>query len=986
MKNFPMNLADQGQLFDEYNRLLSKYNRLKDENRRLKEQLGLRDTEDSSSFIPESKPDKCTLATTERTSKPPASVIVNTSDSSEKIRLYLALFKGRADVYAKRWENKKKGISGYSPVCLNEWRIGICAKPIISCSGCAHKSYAALNEAVIENHLRGNIIAGIYPMLPDETCHFLAIDFDESDWQKDISMLRVVCAEFAIPFAVERSRSGNGGHAWFFFENPISTALARKLGAAMLTYSMDRRHEIKFKSYDRLFPSQDTLPKGGLGNLIALPLQKAARENSNSEFVDENFESYRDQWAFLSTIRKLSGENIEHLVSKLCAGHELGELKIDDEEESVKPWETHAVSLQKSDFPERIEIVRANMLFIPKTGISQRALNRIKRLASFINPMFFRQQSMRLPTYGHPIVISCADETKEYLCLPRECREDLSNELERIGVHHEYVDETKCGKHIDVDFKGQLRDEQSLALECLLQHESGILSGTTAFGKTVVALKMIAERKVSTLILVDKVNLLLQWKKRISEFLIINEALPDNVDTDANKRRTKRKNSIVGQLGSGKNTLGGIVDIAVMQSLSRKGEVKDCIKDYGMIIADECHHASAFTYERILKSAPAKYRYGLTATPTRKDGHHPILFMHCGPIRYRDNPKKQAELRPFDHFIVPRFTSLRIPLGIEEKESSIQDLYVEIINSETRNQQIIDDILANYKSGRNCLVLSLRTAHVEKLAQKLRETVPESDVVELTGGMGTKTTREVFQRIADTSADKNLILVATGNFIGEGFDDPRLDTLFLTMPISWKGTLQQYAGRLHRLHANKKEVRIYDYVDVQVNMLERMYQRRLNGYAAMGYTAKSEDVSSASLDIIYNRDSFLPVFNNDIVAAGKEILVVSPFIRKRRAMQMIQQLKIAAINSVRVVIVTRPVEEFKLPDQNTLRETLDLFEKNDIRVVSKPNIHQKFAIFDQKIVWYGSINYLSYGNAEESVMRIESAHIANELLKSIAGK
>jgi superfamily II DNA or RNA helicase len=531
-----------------------------------------------------------------------------------------------------------------------------------------------------------------------------------------------------------------------------------------------------------------------------------------------------------------------------------------------------------------------------------------------------------------------------------------------------------------------LRGEQSLALECLMQHETGILSGTTAFGKTVVALKMIAERKVPTLILVDKVSLLSQWKKRISEFLIINEALPEQVDAVAKKRGSRKKNGIVGQLGAGKNTLGGIVDIAVMQSLSRKGEVKDCIKEYGMIIADECHHASAFTYESIIKSAPAKYRYGLTATPIRKDGHHPIFFMHCGPIRYRDNPKKQAELRPFDHFIVPRFTSLRTPFGIEEKEPSIQDLYAEIIDNETRNQQIIDDIFANYERGRNCLVLSLRTAHVEKLAHKLQEMVPDSAIVVLTGGMGTKTTREVFQRIADTPVDRNLILVATGHFIGEGFDEPRLDTLFLTMPISWKGTLQQYAGRLHRLHENKKEVRIYDYVDIQVNMLERMYQRRLNGYASMGYKAKNEDITSASPDIIYNRDSFLPVFNNDIVAAGKEILIVSPFVRKRRTLQMIRHLKISAIKNVHVTVVTRPAEEFKLSDQNALLETLDLFRQNEVRVVFKPNIHQKFAIMDQKVVWYGSINYLSFGNAEESVMRIESAHIANELLKSIEDK
>ena len=746
---------------------------------------------------------------------------------------------------------------------------------------------------------------------------------------------------------------------------------------------MDTRHEIRFKSYDRLFPSQDTLPKGGFGNLIALPLQKAAREEHNSEFVDDNFKSYQDQWAFLSAVRKLSEESIERHISELCSGHELGELKIDNEEESEKPWETRKVSLVKSDFPEQIEIVRANMLFIPKNGISQRALNRIKRLASFKNPMFFRQQAMRLSTYGHPRVISCAAETKEYLCLPRECQEDLSNEFEEVGIKYRIIDRTYSGKNIDVTFKGRLRDEQSLALESLLQHETGILSGTTAFGKTVVALRLIAERKVNTLILVDKVSLLSQWKKKISDFLTINEALPKPAGVAAKKRGRKRKIGLVGQLGAGKNTLGGIVDIAVMQSVSRKGEVKECIQDYGMIIADECHHASAFTYESILKSARAKYIYGLTATPTRKDGHHPIFFMHCGPIRYRDNPKKQAEKRPFDHFIVPRFTSLKAPLGNEESEPSIQDLYAEITDNEIRNQQIIDDVVSNYKYGRNCIVLSLRTAHVETLAQNLRQAVPESDVIALTGGMGTKTTREVFQRIADTPVDSNLILVATGHFIGEGFDEPRLDTLFLTMPISWKGTLQQYAGRLHRLHENKKEVRIYDYVDIQVNMLERMYQRRLNGYASMGYKAKGEDISSMAMDIIYNRDSFLPVFINDIAVAKKEILIVSPYIRKRRTIQMIQKLQAAISNNVRVVVVTRPKEEFKPADQSALQDTLDLFKKSSIRVVFKPNIHQKFAIMDQKVIWYGSINYLSYGNAEESVMRIESAHIANALLESI---
>jgi superfamily II DNA or RNA helicase len=654
-------------------------------------------------------------------------------------------------------------------------------------------------------------------------------------------------------------------------------------------------------------------------------------------------------------------------------------LKPDEEEGAEKPWETSKtkIKLQRDDFPKHIEIIKANMLFIPKAGISQKAMNRLQRLASFKNPMFYKQQTMRLPTYGHPRVISCADETKEYLCLPRGCESELVSEFEELGVEIRLIDKTHKGRKIDVQFNGQLRDEQSLALNHMLQNDAGILSGTTAFGKTIVAIKLIAEKKVNTLILVDKVSLLSQWKDRLSQFLEINEILP----MAPKKRGRKKKKSIIGQIGAGKDTSSGIIDIAVMQSLSRKGEVKEYVKNYGMIIADECHHASAFTYEQILKTTNAKYVYGLTATPTRKDGHHPILFMHCGPIRYRDNPKKQAENRPFDHYIVPRFTSLRVPLDMDQQEITIQQLYTEIMDSDFRNQQIIDDVLNNYQQGRNCIVLSLRTAHVDSLAKRLKEKTP--DVFTLMGGMGKKYTREIFQRIADIPPDRNIILVATGHFIGEGFDEPRLDTLFLAMPISWKGTLQQYAGRLHRLFETKKEVKIYDYVDIQVKMLEKMYQRRLNGYASMGYKAKGEELNDTPLDIIFDKDSFLPVFNQDINAAKKEILIVSPFVRKMRTLQMTKNLKVALKKKVRVLIVTRPKDDFKTKDHATVQRTLGLLTDCGASVVYKSNIHQKFAVMDQKIVWYGSINLLSYGSAQESIMRIDSANIANELVRSI---
>ncbi|WP_419656340.1 restriction endonuclease, type I, R subunit type III [Desulfosarcina variabilis str. Montpellier] len=472
---------DYKELLEKYTVLLKAVERLRKENSRLRAQLELS----------ASKPPAKTSENTEIVEKTPCgesvaynfkSVVDHTSDSSAKIHLFMSLFKGRSDVYAQRWENKNKGTSGYSPVCLNQWQPGVCKKPKISCSKCENKDYAVLDQNAIENHLRGNSVVGVYPMLQDETCHFLAVDFDEADWQSDISVFRNVCLERSMPVAVERSRSGNGGHVWFFFEAPVPATLARKLGTVLLTTAMNKRHEIQFKSYDRLFPSQDTMPKGGLGNLIALPLQKTAREKSNSEFIDEDFQSYADQWAFLSAIQRISQNRIEGVVSKLGDGNELGILK-QDEEEGEKPWETSKtrITLHSNDFPKRIEIVRANMLFIPKAGISQKAMNRLKRLASFKNPMFYKQQAMRLPTYGHPRVISCADETKAYLGLPRGCEPELVSVLEELGIELRLVEKTYGGKNIDVKFNGQLRDEQSLALDHLLQNDIGILSGTTAY-------------------------------------------------------------------------------------------------------------------------------------------------------------------------------------------------------------------------------------------------------------------------------------------------------------------------------------------------------------------------------------------------------------------------------------------------------------------------------------------------------------------------
>ena len=783
--------------------------------------------------------------------KPVTQWISRCSQNHEKIALFMSLFKGRTDVYAKKWKNKK-GFSGYSPVCLNEWALGICKKPKIKCSKCEKQSYEPLNKFVIEKHLRGGAVIGVYPMNLDETCHFLAIDFDKEGWKKDILVIRKICSQFEIPVGIERSQSGNGCHAWFFFDQKISAVSARKFGTSLLTYSMGRRHEISFKSYDRLFPNQDTMPKGGFGNLIALPLQKSARGNKNSVFIDENFEPYPDQWQFLSGILKLNEKNMTNFITKLTWGNDLGILK--NESVESKPWVKQSIDLRKSDFPQTVKIVTSGMLYVEKKGLSQKALNTLKRYAAFKNPEFYKAQAMRLSTFGKPRVISCSDDHENYLALPRGCEDDINSLLKKKNINLLYENKSNIGKPIDIEFRGVLQDDQQKALDALSAHENGVLSATTAFGKTVIGVKLISTKKVNTLVLVHRQQLLFQWRERLEQFLIINESLPKLLQK---KSRTKEQN-LIGYMAAGKDRLSSIVDVAIMQSINVKGVVKELVKNYGMILIDECHHVPAVTFEQILKKAPAKYIYGLTATPARSDGHHPIIFFYCGPVRFSVDPKEQAKKRPFDHYLVPRFTSFKTLPGDDENKLSLQEIKTNLISDEIRNQLIIDDALDCCKKGRKILILTGRVAHVEKLREKLKNKTP--NVICLTGGMGIKKTGKIMEKIDAIADTEPFVLIATGSYIGEGFDEPRLDTLFLSMPIAWKGTLHQYAGRLHRLYNNKMDVQIYDYVDLHVKMLEKMYGKRLKGYASIGYKTKVATFPDAPTNIIFTKDTFFPVY------------------------------------------------------------------------------------------------------------------------------
>ena len=750
------------------------------------------------------------------------------SPTEAKIALFRSLFRGRDDVYPRRFESRKTSKSGYSPVCANEWVRGICEKPRIKCAECQHRKFLPVTDDVIRRHLSGqddngrDFVMGIYPMLLDETCFFLAADFDKAAWGEDAKAFLETCRHLNLPAALERSRSGNGGHIWLFFREAIPAILARKLGAHLLTETMERRPDIGLDSYDRFFPNQDTLPQGGFGNLIALPLQKRPRESGNSVFLDDNFVPFPDQWAFLSTVRAIGRRDVEGVVrSAEAKGHVVGVKFAPDEEDDASPWTSppprhrpdNAIS---GPLPQKMELVLGNQIYIAKEELPPSLRNRLIRLAAFQNPEFYKAQAMRLPTYEKPRIIACAEDHPKHIGLPRGCLDDLRQLLSDLKIKSSIRDERIADQPFEATFQGDLRPGQQAAAEAMLAHDTGVLSATTAFGKTVVAAWLIAKRGVNTLILVHRRQLQEQWIDRLSTFL----ALPPRS---------------IGRIGGGRRRPTGLLDVAVIQSLVRKGVVDDVVGNYGHLIVDECHHLSAHSFERVARQAKAKFVTGLSATVTRKDGHHPIIFMQCGPVRHRVNAKEQAAARPFEHIVLVRPTDFR-PLREANPNARMQfqELYGELIADEDRNQLICREVIQAVREGRSPIVLTERNDHLDLLASRL---LPEvKHLIVLRGGMSRKELEAVSARMAGIPNAEERVLLATGRYVGEGFDDARLDTLFLTLPVSWHGTIAQYVGRLHRLFDGKREVRVYDYADLNVPMLSRMFDRRCNGYEAVGYT------------------------------------------------------------------------------------------------------------------------------------------------------
>lgn len=896
----------------------------------------------------------------------------------ERVGIFHSLFKGREDVFARRWFSKTTGKSGYQPVCINEWRRGVCDKKKYKCADCPNRHFAPLTYQDLYRHLEGKDenccdVVGLYAIMPDNNCAFLCTDFDDKSckygYKDDVLAFVGVCKEWNIPYAIERSRSGNGAHVWIFFEEPIPAFKARRLGNAILTEAMRHNGRMSFNSYDRFFPNQDRMPEGGFGNLVALPLQGQARKRRNSVFVDDDFLAYKDQWAFLYNINKVKDTKVDMLLN-LHVCEELGALTTSSES---KPWVTPIPQdISKGDFYSEIEITKADKIYIPLKAVSAKVLNHLKRIASFKNPEFYSKQALRLSTYSTPRIISCFDITDDYLAMPRGCEDAILSFLNENAVKYNIVDETNHGTPISVSFQGIEREEQLAAINALLMHSNGVLHATTAFGKTVTAAAIIARKKVDTLILVHSKALLAQWHERLMEFLSI-----DYVEPPVPKKRGRHKKfSPIGCLDSTDNSLHGIVDIALIQSCLDGDSVKPFVENYGMVIVDECHHVSSITFENVLKGVKAHTIYGLTATPIRKDGHQPIIFMQCGPIRFSADAKSQITKQSFERYLIPRFTSYR---SITDDKQSITTLYQLLSEDETRNTLIVEDVCKAIEAGRTPIILTSRTAHVTILAEKLRNKV--KNVVTLTGTGSTKEKRETQQHLHEISSEEPLAIVATGKYVGEGFDYPRLDTLFLALPISWKGLVAQYAGRLHRENEGKTDVRIYDYIDIHEPVCDNMYKKRLKGYASIGYKIISrhsptlfDNVKDIGMPVskeqIFNGRTFYRPYASSIGDAKRSIVVSSPKLYRVERNVLVNQLRELAHIGIEVLIITTASNP----------ETEYLLQRGlSVRILQEVKLCT--TIIDKDIVWYGAINALGYATEDDNVIKVVDNKLANELLE-----
>ena len=733
--------------------------------------------------------------------------------NEEKIDLFLSLFGARRSVYPKLWINLKKGSKGYSPACGNEWVHGLCEKPRVKCSDCPNQNFPTLDHSAVHSHLTGRHTIGTYAIREDDSCIFLAADFDGDGWMQDIEAYRRAAEQMGISVAIERSRSGNGGHAWIFFARPVPAVLARRLGTLIVARASSFHQGMKLSTYDRFFPNQDMCPKGGFGNLIALPLQQEPRKSGHTLFLDDNFEPVSDQWVYLASLPKIDLAELQRLLETSC-GHEKdsqptesASLNFDEAALNVIPQ-----AVRRGDFKGTLKLVRKSQITIPLADVPTSLGAALKRLGTIANPVFYEKQRFRFSTVNIPRFIFCGEEHDDKLVLPRGTLHDIDKLVSKAGGKVEIIDRRPTPATPDLSFIGTLTAIQNAAVDAMLEHEEGVLVAPPGAGKTVMACAAIVRRRTPTLILVHRKQLLDQWSDRLQNFLGLS------------------KNEIH-VLGKARYP-DAPVALGMFPTLARSEFPEALLAKYGHVIIDECHHVPAASFEAAMKRCTARYILGLTATPNRKDGLQKILFLQCGPIRHRidlDHSEEQSRT------VFVREFSLRLPA--EKDRLPIHQIWEHLIQSGERNRAIASDVSSALKEQRFCALLSDRKEHLNALESLLREKWPEESVYRIDGSTNQKLRTAILGNLRARAAEERpFVLLATASLLGEGFDMPELDTLFLTMPISFKGRLIQYAGRLHRFSEKKKSVRIYDYVEPDHPLTAQMYRKRTTAYREMGYS------------------------------------------------------------------------------------------------------------------------------------------------------
>jgi len=735
------------------------------------------------------------------------------STNEEKIDLFLSLFGARRSLYPKLWINRKKGSKGYSPACSNEWVHGVCEKPRVKCSDCPNQNFPPLDHSAIHSHLIGRHTIGTYAIREDDSCIFLAADFDGDGWMQDIEAYRRAAEQMGISVGMERSRSGNGGHAWIFFASPVPAVLARRLGTLIVDRASSFHRGMKLSTYDRFFPNQDTCPQGGFGNLIALPLQQEPRKSGHTLFLDENFDPVSDQWSCLASLQKIDLTELQRLLETNCSP----EKDIDPTESISLNFDESALNVipqavRRGDFKGTLKLLRSSQISIPLADLPTSLGASLKRLGTIANPVFYEKQRLRFPTINIPRFIFCGEEHDDKLVLPRGTLHDIEKLVSKAGGKIEVIDRRPAPATADLSFIGALTATQSTAVDAILGHEEGVLVAPPGAGKTVMACAAIARRSTPTLILVHRKQLLDQWSDRLQNFLGLS----------------KNEIHVLGKV----RYPAAPVALGMFPTLARSEFPEALFAKYGHVIIDECHHVPAASFEAAMKCCTARYILGLTATPNRKDGLQKILFLQCGPIRHRidlDHSEEQSRT------VFVREFSLRLPA--EKDRLPIHQIWEHLIQSGERNRAIASDVVAALEQQRFCALLSDRKEHLNALESLLREKWPEESIYRIDGSTKQKLRTAILGNLRSKASEgRAFALLATASLLGEGFDMPELDTLFLAMPISFKGRLIQYAGRLHRFSEKKKSVRIYDYVEPDHPLTAQMYGKRTVAYREMGYS------------------------------------------------------------------------------------------------------------------------------------------------------